>query len=182
MREKRARKSVRAENSNHRAKLEQEQLEQLEKETKYQERLNQLVKEEEERMREERAQGIRPRGLTMGRRRLRKIIRSRARENRFREARAAIDEKFRQKIEAIEQKGEGYRYRFWRARSYKFTKEQLLTRSRLFQKAKNARLREECGQREASESVIAENSNHEENEEAGDEQTTKPVGLSEQKD
>lgn len=162
-----------------RAKLE---LEQLEKEGKIQERLNQQIKEEEEKIREEREQHIRPRRLTEEQRRLRNIIGRRAGLRRAREARAAVDENFRQKQEAREQRGERNRYQRWRARPFRLTDEQILTRSRLSARALNARAREKRHQARPSKAVIAEDSNHQENEEASDKQTTEPIGPLEQGD
>lgn len=146
--------------------------EKMEEECRIQERLNKQIREEEEIIRVEREQKTRPRRLTESQRKIRSIIWQRARDCRRREARAAIDENFRQQQEAIRKRGEENRYQRWKTRPSKLSAEEKKIRNKL-----NKRARERAKRHSQPEtSAVAENSNQE-SETFGDEQLSEPGDL-----
>lgn len=136
------------------------ELRRIEEENKMQEVLNQQIREEEEKIREERQdyprQQRRPK-LTVEQRRLRAIILNRVTRHRARVARAAIDDKFRQKIEAGVYGGGESRYQRWRCRPSKLTDEQKKIRARVNMRMVKSRMWTKKGRGQPKVSAINEN-------------------------
>lgn len=142
---------------------EETELRKMEEESRTQETLNQQIKVEEEKIRVERQDYLWRRSptLTPEQRRLRKIISARASRRRAREARAAKDDKFRQREEARWQGDDKNRYRKWLARPAKLTDKQREIRDRLSSRKAVARIRAKQRRAQRKDSPINETFNTE---------------------